>query len=579
MRENNLISPEPQPTVTPPVIKPKFKISGIVLGLIIGILFTSTSAAAYYFIFIKNLERTPPLLTMTPLPSPIINTTPAATPSATPDGEYGKISWESIPVKVANPDILAKQGDMPYSFDESGTYQVAKFSSGAELLVSFIRGDGPGLSNIFRIIKQNNQFFLIESLIIDKYIKPELTKIFDKTKIKFISYDTLGLLPSDYIIADNKVVFISGASLMSSQFFPDLKNPIKIASSTYGDIYSIYSEAYKSSNILGREFFLKLPDSTILVYKPELTFFFDDKVPKVTISGVVNKDGYEPGIPFKCGLGAATTVIKDNSSILADKQEIGFLTNSQNEKIYQIKNSQNELIKVLYENYKIGRDYPSSPPYLSLDQYISTNTHFLYQDKLGEWIVFVNSQYAPMVECGKPVIYLYPEKDTQVSVKVAADITVSEPKYPLDGWTVLAHPNGQLEYQSKTYPNLFWEGKGQGIYPNIKNYGFVISQQNLISTIKKHLSLLGLNTQETADFLEFWTDKLPTTPYVRLTWLGTADMNRLAPLEVTPRPDTIIRVFLDFEGLVKPVTLIPQKLTSVPRKGFTLIEWGGLLIK
>ena len=111
------------------------------------------------------------------------------------------------------------------------------------------------------------------------------------------------------------------------------------------------------------------------------------------------------------------------------------------------------------------------------------------------------------------------------------------------------------------------------------NYGFVVAQKDLISVLNSQLRDLGLNAKESADFMEFWTDKLPTTPYVRLTWLGPAQMNQLAPLSVSPKPDTSIRIFLDFAGLDKPIKLIPQKLSAQPRRGFTLVEWGGLLIK
>jgi hypothetical protein len=79
--------------------------------------------------------------------------------------------------------------------------------------------------------------------------------------------------------------------------------------------------------------------------------------------------------------------------------------------------------------------------------------------------------------------------------------------------------------------------------------------------------------------MEFWTDLLPQDPYVRLTWLNTSEMDRLAPLSVSPAPDTSIRIFLEFEGYSTPVKLIPQNLKSVPRQGFTLVEWGGLLIR
>jgi hypothetical protein len=70
---------------------------------------------------------------------------------------------------------------------------------------------------------------------------------------------------------------------------------------------------------------------------------------------------------------------------------------------------------------------------------------------------------------------------------------------------------------------------------------------------------------------------MPNTHFVRLTWFGTAAMNQLAPLSISPKPDTLIRVFLDFEGLNQKIDLQPQQLTSAPRTGFTVIEWGGLL--
>lgn len=72
---------------------------------------------------------------------------------------------------------------------------------------------------------------------------------------------------------------------------------------------------------------------------------------------------------------------------------------------------------------------------------------------------------------------------------------------------------------------------------------------------------------------------MPDKPYVRITWLGTNDMNALARIDVTPKPDSMIRVFMDYEGLNNMQTLTPQKFVPIERKGFTLVEWGGLLIK
>ena len=128
-------------------------------------------------------------------------------------------------------------------------------------------------------------------------------------------------------------------------------------------------------------------------------------------------------------------------------------------------------------------------------------------------------------------------------------------------------------------PNLFWEGLGFGSYPSVKNRGFIVAQKDLVSTIYTHLKKLGLNSQESADFMDFWHSILPKSDYVRLTWLNTKEMDTLAPLIVSPKPDSIIRIFLDAAPAQKDDQLIPQNLTSIPRTGFTLIEWGGLLIK
>ena len=59
----------------------------------------------------------------------------------------------------------------------------------------------------------------------------------------------------------------------------------------------------------------------------------------------------------------------------------------------------------------------------------------------------------------KPVIYLYPEEETQVTVKLdyAGELTCTYPAYD-DGWTVTAQPDGTLtDAAGQTYSYLFWE--------------------------------------------------------------------------------------------------------------------------
>ena len=54
-------------------------------------------------------------------------------------------------------------------------------------------------------------------------------------------------------------------------------------------------------------------------------------------------------------------------------------------------------------------------------------------------------------------------------------------------------------------------------------------------------------------------------------------IDKIAPLQISPEPDTVIRVLMDVKPLEKPVLVEEQKLKQTPqRKGFTVVEWGGL---
>ena len=47
------------------------------------------------------------------------------------------------------------------------------------------------------------------------------------------------------------------------------------------------------------------------------------------------------------------------------------------------------------------------------------------------------------------------------------------------------------------------------------------------------------------------------------------------PLEVSPNPDSIIRVLMTYKGLKSPINVKEQVLETPNRDGFVLVEWGG----
>ncbi|MBN1500367.1 MAG: hypothetical protein JW982_09430 [Spirochaetes bacterium] len=180
-------------------------------------------------------------------------------------------------------------------------------------------------------------------------------------------------------------------------------------------------------------------------------------------------------------------------------------------------------------------------------------------------------------EMAKPVIYLYPEKKMNVKVEVKPEngISVSIPEYN-SGWNVSADTDGNIINLSdnKTYLYLFWESEN---YPSMEmKTGFVVEKEKLKEFFEEKLKIMGLNEKEISDFTEFWIPELNKKPYYMIYFFTSKQMEKYAPLKVTPRPDTVIRVFFDSKGLDAPVTIKPQKLRSVKRKGFTVVEWGGM---
>lgn len=205
---------------------------------------------------------------------------------------------------------------------------------------------------------------------------------------------------------------------------------------------------------------------------------------------------------------------------------------------------------------------------------------FYWQDVLGRWVRYTDASTHPLVECGKPVIYLYPETTTNVSVKLPnfIQVTVSDPAYPQAGWNVIANPDGSLIYPAdgKTYGSLFWEGIGAG-YARPEQ-GWVIKdgeQENFLAEI---LPKYGLNTREAQEFMDFWLSEMQGAKYYRISFL-TDVWDSAAPLCVTPAPDTNIRIFMDWQKIDAPRQISPPDVVTPERKGFTLVEWGGVLYK
>ena len=178
----------------------------------------------------------------------------------------------------------------------------------------------------------------------------------------------------------------------------------------------------------------------------------------------------------------------------------------------------------------------------------------------------------------KPVIYLYPEEETEVAVKLDYNglLTCTYPAYN-DGWRVTASPDGTLtDEKGMQYNYLYWEGETYTQYDFSK--GFCVKGEDTAEFLEASLEALGLTRREANEFIVFWLPQMQENEYNVISF-QTEAYTSSARLEITPAPDTLIRVFMAYKAADEYTELEAQELTAPERRGFTVVEWGGTEVK
>lgn len=182
-----------------------------------------------------------------------------------------------------------------------------------------------------------------------------------------------------------------------------------------------------------------------------------------------------------------------------------------------------------------------------------------------------------LIKMAKPIIYLYPTETTEVSVTLPKKelITCSYPKYT-DGWKVKAEPNGDLIdlTTNRELYALYYESENAETF-KVEKHGFVIKGEDSASFLEEKLATLGLTPREAEEFIVYWLPKLEANNYNYIRFATMEEINRNMPIEITPNPDTLIRVLMVYKGLDNSIEVNEQKLITPERKGFVAVEWGG----
>lgn len=466
------------------------------------------------------------------------------------------------------------------------------------------------------ILKKNQTLVLLQNPLKENrdYLSPEnLTSIENMVSIKLeaFSYDPdfffSGLINTPKKITDSK----AGASFflvdtysnqpfdyVSNTSFDYTLNPNKkvlipaFFDQSVGQIYkeeasSDSSQDQNTRNLMSNGIFIRRADGIRLNYVIDLPFLVkgEDRGDGELYYSVkllaTFSDGSKPVSTYNLTDSGGCGAINYISVVNIDKNDLVSVgkTNT-NQDIYELKNDNHPIYQKVYDQTYKDPNFPQSLS--DFIKKIKSDKGLLFTyDVYGRLIKMTSTEYVPAGECGKPVIYLYPQKAQNINVKVfpKGGFTKTDPLYPDGGWNVYAKPTGELLSldNNKTYPYLFWEGRG-GLY-SIPEKGWSVARSEVPSFLNEKLTALGLNIKEKSDFIEFWLPRMKNSPYYFITFMGTNTMDEIAPLDVSPRPDTVIRVLMDFKELDHPTAVSGFTIHTPERKGFTLVEWGGVINK
>ena len=188
----------------------------------------------------------------------------------------------------------------------------------------------------------------------------------------------------------------------------------------------------------------------------------------------------------------------------------------------------------------------------------------------------IADEVMPLLLAAKPIIYLYPQVPTVCSVKLTLNgaLTCTYPEHGTDGWqNFTAYPDGTLIFpDGKEYYALYWEGVQYGDWDLSK--GFCVRGEDTASFLEWALAHQGLTPREANEFIVYWLPRMQENTYNVISF-QTDTYTHGAVLDISPAPDSLLRVFMTYYASDVYVDIAPQSFTPFTRQGFTVVEWGG----
>ncbi len=249
---------------------------------------------------------------------------------------------------------------------------------------------------------------------------------------------------------------------------------------------------------------------------------------------------------------------------------------------YKVKDNKKTIRNIIITIFLIGffvfwwYIYPATVPY--------KNNGLIYYDPL---------RYPDEQGNMRPIIHLYSDEDKEVKITMSnpEKLVYSNPEYN-NYWMVktkkkhsyktpagtVVIPDDYLEDENGNIISVLSWGIEEYGDNKIKEEGFVIKGKNTGRFLDNKLSLLGLNFEEKNEFLSYLLPELEKNKYNYIRFQTMEEINNNMELFIEPKPDTLIRIMMEYKPLDKKIKVKQQELTKVERKGYTVVEWGGTKI-
>ncbi len=483
------------------------------------------------------------------------------------------VDWLPRPQKVDFTEI-------PYTLEVSGSYtriyRVGTITNG-------ILSDTP----VYIIYSADmggdaGALYAVNSDFVIQHVGAWMSDVAGQPKVIEDTVSKLRLIKSEY----SSVTALQDLEEMASDYGVAIKRVSINSSSAIPD-----GELYQYSQCL----FVRTPSDLIFEYKVDIPFVQDEDeggygtpvIAFTRIDGTRMSSEYEIYDRVNYGCGSLCSPLKVVERPDSDFVKTGTTDNGYD--LFVLKDSYDPMLTELYNqpntrafvNTGEGKYDPLKKNKYSYEQFLSLAPILFWKDQIGRWVHFVHSEFLILAEKCKPVIYLYPEKETDLHVEVTPNVgfTKTIPEYK-DGWDVTAFPDGTIidKKSRERYEYLYWTGWVEG-YPLIEQ-GWVVAQKDLPTFFDVYLPKYGLVGKEITDFKEYWEDDMDDAPYYAISFVDQPIIDKLSPLTLDVAPDTVIRVLMTAMPLERPIALKSPRIPETPvRHGFTVAEWGGTILR